>query len=101
MASTQFHLHLISDSTGETVQAVARAVCAQFVNAEPQEHIYGLVRGKKALARVLEEMHENPGPVLYSILDEACAASCMRRAIKWQCRASRFCSPLLILWRRF
>ena len=70
MASTQFHLHLISDSTGETVQAVARAVCAQFVNAEPQEHIYGLVRGKKALARALEEMHENPGPVLYSILDE-------------------------------
>ena len=36
----------------------------------PQEHIYGLVRGKKALARALGEMAENPGPVLYSILDE-------------------------------
>ncbi|CAI8222358.1 MAG: Putative pyruvate, phosphate dikinase regulatory protein [Alphaproteobacteria bacterium] len=70
MATTQFHLHLISDSTGETVQAVARAVCAQFVNAEPREHIYGLVRGKKALARALDEMEQNPGPVLYSILDD-------------------------------
>ena len=70
MATTQFHLHLISDSTGETVQAVARAVCAQFVDAEPREHIYGLVRGKKALARALDEMEQNPGPVLYSILDD-------------------------------
>lgn len=70
MAAMQFHLHLISDSTGETVQAVARAVCAQFINAAPREHIYGLVRGKKALARALGEMAENPGPVLYSILDE-------------------------------
>jgi len=39
MADTQFHLHLISDSTGETVQAVARAVCAQFVDAAPHEPI--------------------------------------------------------------
>ncbi len=65
-----FHLHLISDSTGETIQAVARAVCAQFVDAQPVEHIYGLVRGKKALARALAELKEHPGPVMYSILDE-------------------------------
>ena len=65
-----FHLHLISDSTGETIQAVARAVCAQFVEAQAVEHIYGLVRGKKALDRVLREVQENPGPIMYSILDE-------------------------------
>ena len=65
-----FHLHLISDSTGETIQAVARAVCSQFVEAQPVEHIYGLVRGKKALDRALLELQENPGPVMYSILDE-------------------------------
>jgi regulator of PEP synthase PpsR (kinase-PPPase family) len=65
-----FHLHLISDSTGETIQAVARAVCAQFIDAQPVEHIYGLVRGKKALDRALQQVEENPGPVMYSILDE-------------------------------
>ena len=65
-----FHLHLISDSTGETIQAVARAVCAQFIGAQPVEHIYGLVRGKKALDRALQQVEENPGPVMYSILDE-------------------------------
>ena len=64
-----FHLHLISDSTGETIQAVARAVCAQFVDAQAVEHIYGLVRSKKVLARALRQIEENPGPVMYSILD--------------------------------
>ena len=42
-----FHLHLISDSTGETIQAVARAVCAQFVDAQAVEHIYGLRAAKR------------------------------------------------------
>lgn len=65
-----FHLHLISDSTGETIQAVARAVCAQFVDAQAVEHNYGLVRSKKVLARALRQIEENPGPVMYSILDE-------------------------------
>ena len=92
MAATQFHLHLISDSTGETVQAVARAVCAQFINAAPQEHIYGLVRGKKALARALGEMAENPGRFYIPYWMKGCAANCMRPAIKWACLACRFCS---------
>ena len=59
-----FHLHLISDSTGETIQAVARAVCAQFVGAEPVEHIYGLVRSKKALERAIIAVQQDPGPVM-------------------------------------
>lgn len=66
-----FHLHLISDSTGETIQAVARAVCAQFVETQPVEHIYGLVRGKKALDRAIAALKEDPGPVMYSILDDS------------------------------
>ena len=66
-----FHLHLISDSTGETIQAVARAVCAQFVDAQAVEHIYGLVRSKKALERAIEAVKQDPGPVMYSILDDA------------------------------
>ncbi|HCD17253.1 MAG TPA: hypothetical protein DEQ83_06400, partial [Rhodobiaceae bacterium] len=41
-----YHLHLISDSTGETLNVVAKAVCAQFVGARAIEHVYALVRGK-------------------------------------------------------
>ena len=64
-----FHLHLISDSTGETIQAVARAVCSQFIETQAIEHIYGLVRGTKALSRAIVQLEKNPGPVMYSILD--------------------------------
>ncbi len=66
---TYFHLHMISDSTGETVNALAKAVCAQFVDAQAVEHSYGLVRGQKALTRAIDSVTENPGPVMYSILD--------------------------------
>ena len=65
-----FHLHLISDSTGETLNAVAKAICAQFVGAQAKMHSYGLVRGKKALARALESINENPGPVMFSIVEK-------------------------------
>ena len=69
MSVTFFHLHMISDSTGETVNALAKAVCAQFVAAQAVEHSYGLVRGQKALTRAIDSITENPGPVMYSILD--------------------------------
>jgi len=66
-----YHLHLISDSTGETINVVAKAVCAQFVGAHAIEHVYGLVRGKKPLTRAIASIEENPGPVMFSIIDAA------------------------------
>jgi hypothetical protein len=42
--ATYFHIHLVSDSTGETLNAMARAVCARFTDILPIEHIYALVR---------------------------------------------------------
>jgi [pyruvate, water dikinase]-phosphate phosphotransferase / [pyruvate, water dikinase] kinase len=51
-----FHLHLVSDSTGETLITVARAVAAQYANVTPVEHVYPLVRSQKQLERALAEM---------------------------------------------
>ena len=48
-----FHLHLVSDATGETLNAVARAACAQYEDAHPIEHVYALVRGPKQLEPVM------------------------------------------------
>ena len=56
-----FHLHLISDSTGETLITVARAVAAQYANVTAVEHVYPLVRSQKQLDRVLSEIEEAPG----------------------------------------
>ena len=44
-----FHLHLVSDATGETLITVARAAAAQYANVSPVEHLYPMVRSKKQL----------------------------------------------------
>ena len=65
-----FHLHLVSDSTGETLITVARAAAAQYANVSPVEHLYPMVRSKKQLDHVLTEITDNPGLVLYTLLEE-------------------------------
>jgi regulator of PEP synthase PpsR (kinase-PPPase family) len=65
-----FHLHLISDSTGETLLTVARAAAAQYTSVVPVEHMHPLVRSNKQLDRVLTEIEATPGIVLYTLLEE-------------------------------
>ena len=65
-----FHLHLVSDATGETLITVARAAAAQYAGVAPVEHLYPMVRSKKQLDHVLAEITESPGLVLYTLLEE-------------------------------
>jgi regulator of PEP synthase PpsR (kinase-PPPase family) len=65
-----FHLHLVSDATGETLNAVARAACAQYEDAQPIEHVYALVRGPKQLERVLSEIEAAPGMVMFTMVND-------------------------------
>jgi regulator of PEP synthase PpsR (kinase-PPPase family) len=67
--ASYFHLHLVSDATGETLITVARAAAAQYATVSPIEHIYPLVRSEKQLDRVLAEIEATPGLVLYTLLD--------------------------------
>jgi hypothetical protein len=67
--STYFHVHLVSDSTGETLNAMAKAVVARFEGVIPIEHIYALVRTPRQLERVLEEIEAAPGIVLHTLVD--------------------------------
>jgi regulator of PEP synthase PpsR (kinase-PPPase family) len=65
-----FHLHLVSDATGETLTTVARAATAQYTKMSPVEHVYPLVRTQKQLDRALADIEEAPGIVLYTLLDD-------------------------------
>jgi [pyruvate, water dikinase]-phosphate phosphotransferase / [pyruvate, water dikinase] kinase len=65
-----FHLHLVSDATGETLTTVARAATVQYAKVAPVEHVYPLVRTQKQLDRVLAEIAEAPGIVLYTLLED-------------------------------
>ena len=69
-----FHLHLISDATGETLLAAGRAASAQYKNARAIEHIYPLIRTPRQIERVLEEIDAEPGIVLYTVVDQELAA---------------------------
>ncbi|MDO9607712.1 MAG: pyruvate, water dikinase regulatory protein [Brevundimonas sp.] len=67
--ATYFHVHLVSDSTGETLNAMAKAVTARFDGVIPIEHIYALVRSEKQMERVLQEVEAAPGVVLHTLVD--------------------------------
>ncbi len=65
-----FHLHLVSDATGETINSVARACLAQFDQVEPHEHAWTLIRTSKQLEKVLAGIEAHPGPVLFTMVNE-------------------------------
>jgi hypothetical protein len=64
-----FHMHLISDATGETLNTVARAAAAHYSDYRPVEHIYALVRTPKQLLRVLSDIERQPGIVLFTVVN--------------------------------
>lgn len=79
-APRSFHVHLVSDSTGETLGEVMRASVAQFENVELIEHLYALVRSPRQLERALEEIERAPGVVMYTIV-----STDMRRRLEDHC----------------
>ena len=70
MGRSYFHLHLVSDSTGETLITVGRAAAAQYEGISAIEHVYPLVRSAAQLERVISEIETAPGIVLYTLVEE-------------------------------
>ncbi|HEY5598030.1 MAG TPA: pyruvate, water dikinase regulatory protein [Kiloniellales bacterium] len=67
---TVHHLHLVSDATGETINSVARACLVQFEGVEPIEHVWSLVRTRGQMEKVLLGIAEDPGPVLFTLVND-------------------------------
>jgi regulator of PEP synthase PpsR (kinase-PPPase family) len=76
-----FHLHLISDATGETLTTMAKAAAVQYPQVRAIEHVHPLVRTEKQLERVLSEVEQAPGIVLYTLVKKP-----MIREIERRCR---------------
>ena len=64
-----FHVHLVSDSTGETLVAMMKASTAQFRNATALEHLHALVRSESQMEKTLEDIAAKPGVVLYTLVN--------------------------------
>ena len=75
------HIHLVSDSTGETVHQIARACFAQFPDVKPIEHVWTLVRTTAHLDALFSGLDRHPGILLMSIIDQQ-----LRATIENACR---------------
>ena len=79
----RFHLHLLSDSTGETLESIAKAALAQFDDAEHVvKHFWPMVRSESHLDRILTDVAANPGLVLFTLVSRD-----TRRKLETRCRA--------------
>ncbi len=68
--SAHYHIHLVSDSTGETIESVARACLAQFGDIDVQKHYWKLIRSPRLLQTVFDGLKNNYGLVLYTFVDQ-------------------------------
>ncbi len=86
MDTQRINLHLVSDATGETLNAIARATTVQFEHADIVYHRWSLIRTRFQLHRVLEGIEAEPGPVLSTLIDRALRAeldtTCRRLNVK-------------------
>jgi len=78
---SRFHLHLVSDSTGETVHSVARACLVQFDDAQAIEHVWSMIRTRSQIERVITGIQTNPGLVLFTLVNDT-----LRQALQEGCR---------------
>ena len=66
---TKLHLHLVSDSTGDTLEQVAKASFVQFPGIEPIKHYWPMIRTPRHMERLITEMKNNPGIVMFTLVD--------------------------------
>lgn len=86
-----FHLHLVSDATGETVSSVARACLVQFEEHHAVQHLWWLVRTQGQVERVIAGIEANPGIVLFTLVDSG-----VRALLEEACRQLHVpCIPVL------
>jgi regulator of PEP synthase PpsR (kinase-PPPase family) len=80
-----FHIHLVSDATGETLMAVSRAAAAQYAGIRAVEHIHSMVRSPRQIEEILGQIERSPGIVLYTLVDRALSgrleAGCRDKAV--------------------
>lgn len=79
---TRLHLHLVSDSTGETLESLVKAGLAQFEAVDAVKHYWPMVRSEGHLDRVLDEVARSPGLVLYTLV-----ARSVRERLENRCAA--------------
>ena len=90
-----FHLHLVSDSTGETLTTISKAASVQYALVRPIEHVHPLVRTQRQLKRVLQEIEQTPGIVLYTITNRELSEELERRCAELKIPCLAVLQPIM------
>lgn len=96
-----FHLHLVSDATGETLTTIAKAAAVQYAQVRPIEHVHPLIRTGKMLDRVLQEIEQAPGIVLYTIINAELAKVLEDRCQELQAPCMAVLQPIMTLFESY
>ena len=96
-----FHLHLVSDATGETLIAVSRAAAAQYQGVSSIEHVYPLVRNQAQLDKAIAEIKAAPGIVLYTLVDASLSAQLEAACEESSCPSLSVLEPILGLFQSY
>jgi regulator of PEP synthase PpsR (kinase-PPPase family) len=100
-ARSFFHLHLVSDSTGETLIMAGRAVAAQYPAISALEHVYPLVRSQRDLDKAIAEIEANPGVVLYTLVESEHSERLERSCREMGSPALSVLQPIFDLFRSY
>ncbi|MGL5447570.1 MAG: pyruvate, water dikinase regulatory protein [Rhabdaerophilum sp.] len=101
MGRSFFHLHLVSDSTGETLITVGRAATAQYQGISPIEHVYPLVRNARQLDRVITEIENEPGIVLYTLVEKDLSERLRKACEEMSCPSMSVLEPIVSLFQSY
>ena len=96
-----FHLHLVSDSTGETLTTIAKAASVQYPQIKAIEHVYPLVRTQRQLDRVTQEVESAPGIVLYTVVNSELTVALERTCRELQVPALHVLEPIMKVFESY
>jgi len=99
--ASYYHLHLVSDSTGETLTTIAKAAAVQYPQLKPIEHMHPLVRAPRQLKRVLQEVEQAPGIVLYTIVNKELSDELDRRCRELNVPSLHVLSPIMQIFESY
>jgi len=96
-----FHLHMVSDATGETLTTIAKAAAVQYAQMRPIEHVHPLVRTERQLLRVLKEIEAAPGIVLYTVVDRNLTSLLEKRCKELQLPCVHVLEPIMNVFESY
>lgn len=101
MGRSYYHLHLVSDSTGETLIATSKAAGAQYQGVTAIDHVYPLVRNETQLERAIAEIEASPGIVLFTLVDPALSARLVEACERVGAPCISVLQPILDLFQNY